>query len=126
MTELLSGILGLLIGGLIGHRLALGRDKRLEFNEAAAPLQEALIQTEDRARQGFAWKAWSDKDVSRLKPYLSDRERDKLDELIQKYQDAWGNAHIQDQSFGDMKPVPEKYPELIKSLVNLRAHVQLR
>ena len=42
MLPLLTGILGTLIGLFLGNRLALGRDKRKEFNNIAAPLFENL------------------------------------------------------------------------------------
>jgi len=37
-----SGILGVCVGLFFGHRLALGRDKRKEFNEATEPLRDKL------------------------------------------------------------------------------------
>lgn len=44
ITELLSGILGIFVGGFIGNRLALGRDKRKEFNEISDDLFNRLEQ----------------------------------------------------------------------------------
>ena len=38
----MTGLLGTLIGLFLGNRLALGRDKRKEFNDIAAPLYENL------------------------------------------------------------------------------------
>ena len=35
-------IVTFLLGGLVGHRLALGRDKRKEFNEYSDPIRDAL------------------------------------------------------------------------------------
>ncbi|MSR60304.1 MAG: hypothetical protein EXS05_22130 [Planctomycetaceae bacterium] len=36
--EIVSGIIGLLVGSILGHRLAIYRDSRREFNEFADPL----------------------------------------------------------------------------------------
>jgi len=36
------------LGLLLGHWLALGRDKRKEFNEAAQPVRDWLLRQEDR------------------------------------------------------------------------------
>jgi len=38
------GILGLLVGAFIGHRLALGRDRRREFVEAAKQFTESFVE----------------------------------------------------------------------------------
>ncbi|WP_412535951.1 hypothetical protein [Marinobacter sp. MIT932201] len=37
-----SGLVGLLVGLILGHRLALGRDKRKEFNEATSDIRKRL------------------------------------------------------------------------------------
>lgn len=52
ISELLSGLLGVLIGGVIGHRLALGRDKRKEFNETSDSLFERLEKQRLLAEKG--------------------------------------------------------------------------
>ncbi|MGQ4879218.1 hypothetical protein ACOJCM_11700 [Billgrantia sp. LNSP4103-1] len=41
-TELGSGVIGTLIGGFAGHRLAIGRDRRKERNEVREPMFIAL------------------------------------------------------------------------------------
>lgn len=38
------GIINFLLGLLVGHWLAIGRDKRKEFNQAAMPIRTALLQ----------------------------------------------------------------------------------
>lgn len=42
LSELAAGIAGILIGGLVGNRLAIGRDRRKEYNEIADALHERL------------------------------------------------------------------------------------
>ena len=38
VREILWGIAGILIGGFVGHRLALGREQRKEYNDLADKL----------------------------------------------------------------------------------------
>lgn len=50
-TEILIGILLFLCGLFFGNRLALGRDKRKEFNEVATPIYEKLREQERILRE---------------------------------------------------------------------------
>lgn len=55
MSEILSGLLGLLIGGLLGHWLAINRDRRREFNQVAAPAVQHLLDVEEQLTSGLLW-----------------------------------------------------------------------
>ena len=44
----IAPILTLLLGGLIGNRLAIGRDKRIEYNEIITPIRLKLIEQRDQ------------------------------------------------------------------------------
>lgn len=48
MFTAVVSIVTFVLGLLLGHRLALGRDKRKEFNEAARPIRGWLLREEDR------------------------------------------------------------------------------
>ncbi len=51
ILSIFTGLLGMLIGAILGHRLAIGRDQRKEFNEATQSVREkirALIANPDR------------------------------------------------------------------------------
>src|SRR5208337_1488032 len=48
-----SGILGIFVGGFIGNRLALGRDKRKEFNEISDDLFKRLEQQQKIVKKGL-------------------------------------------------------------------------
>ena len=128
MSELLSGILGLLLGGLIGHRLALGRDKRKEFNSADAPIYERLIQAEEQAQNGHVWAKWNDADISRLKPHLKERERKKLDSLIENYREAIRLAHSTDgkKPWEGGEPIQEEFYRVVNALKELQKLLKLR
>ena len=43
LEKLLIAIMGGLIGGWVGHYMALYRDKRIEFNEAIQPMKDLLV-----------------------------------------------------------------------------------
>lgn len=128
MTELLSGILGLLLGGLIVHRLALGRDKRKEFNDLAAPIYERLIQAEEQAQNGYVWVTWDNADISRLKPYLKNRERKKLDSLIENYREAIRLAHTtkDKEPWEGAEPIKEEFYRVVNALKDLKKMLILR
>lgn len=44
------GVISFLSGMLLGHWLAIGRDRRTEFNTAASPIRKALLIQIDKAR----------------------------------------------------------------------------
>lgn len=49
MNPYLLSFLTFCLGLFLGHRLALWRDRRKEFNEIAQPLREVLLKERDRA-----------------------------------------------------------------------------
>lgn len=128
MSELLSGIMGLLLGALIGHRLALGRDKRKEFNQVVAPIYERLIQAEEQALNGHVWATWSEADISRLKPHLTRRERRKLDLLIENYRKAIGLAHTTEgkKPWEGAEPIQTEFYRVVDALKELQKLLRLR
>ena len=48
MNTAIVSIVTFALGLFFGHRLALGRDKRKEFNEAAEPIRDWLLREEER------------------------------------------------------------------------------
>lgn len=128
MSELLSVIFGLLVGGFIGHRLALGRDKRKEFNQVAAPVYERLIQAEEQAQNGYVWAKWNDADISRLKPHLTRSERRKLDSLIENYHEAIRLAHTTEgrKPYEGAEPIKEEFYRVVNALKDLQKLLRFR
>lgn len=128
MSELLSGIIGLLLGALIGHRLAIGRDKRKEFNQVAAPIYERLIQIEEQALNGHVWATWSEADISRLKPHLTRRERRKLDSLIENYREAIRLAHTTEgkEPWDGAEPIQAEFYRVVDAVKKLQKLLRLR
>ncbi|WP_102795131.1 hypothetical protein [Bowmanella denitrificans] len=88
LSELAAGIVGILIGGLVGNRLAIGRDRRKEYNEIADALHERLENQALTAQKGqFPNDANSLDNASfiPLRRKLSNRQNRKLDAAIEDY-----------------------------------------
>ncbi|REG82161.1 hypothetical protein [Marinomonas pollencensis] len=88
LSELATGIVGILVGGLVGNRLAIGRDRRKEYNEIVDALHERLESQALIAQKGqFPNDAHSLDNASfiPLRRKLSNRQNKKLDVAIEGY-----------------------------------------
>jgi hypothetical protein len=91
MLAVLTGLLGTLIGLFFGHRLSLGRERRKEFNEVASPIYEDLEKQLITASSGaFPMSAndFAKSSFISLKPHLTRLKVSKLDNSIEKYEEA--------------------------------------
>ena len=63
MTTTLVGFLTFLLGLLLGNWLAIGRDKRKEFNEAAAPIRGWLLNSKNSPAPSGPWPTEQQRDL---------------------------------------------------------------
>jgi hypothetical protein len=69
LNSALFGGAGFFLGLYIGHRLALGRDRRNEYNEIIEPLRERLVKQRDEPGV-MSGGTLSSVELDRLDPYL--------------------------------------------------------
>jgi len=74
MDAIITGVLGVLIGGFIGHRLALGRDKRIEHNSIMLPLKQKVLEHIDSLKNHKNYLYISEGDISKLRCRLSEKQ----------------------------------------------------
>jgi hypothetical protein len=63
MSEVIIGLLGVLVGTLLGNWMALGRDKRREYNKVVNPMRATLLKAEDELKKGYSGRAFNDEDL---------------------------------------------------------------
>ena len=66
MDPIVSGLLGVLIGALLGHRFALGRDKRKEWNAVVKPIKQRIHEHIDELQEYNTSNIWLDESEIRL------------------------------------------------------------
>ena len=91
MDPLLTGIAGILIGGLLGHRLALGRDKRKEYNEVVRPIKQKLLVQMDVFNKGEIGVIFQYNEISILRTFISSRKYGAIIKLHQECVDYMNN-----------------------------------
>lgn len=122
-SEMISGILGILIGGFIGHRLAIGRDIRKEYNSTIQPLRLSIMKAVEDMKNGYAWRSFSDNDIDAVKNILTNRKRSKLNVLIDEYWKANEKAHKPD-GCGGQEIIVENVEHVIEASLNIRKFVK--
>ena len=63
MTTTLIGFLTFFLGLLLGNWLAIGRDKRIEFNQASAPLRDWLLKSKNIPNPYLPWPTELQRDL---------------------------------------------------------------
>lgn len=108
MSTAVVSIVTFVLGLLLGHRLALGRDKRKEFNEAAQPVREWLLQ--EASEPSPYRKQPSRLEMDTFVSCLSSRDRSRFNAALQDYRSECKNEESNsygDVSYGDPERVKE-------------------
>ena len=90
--------LTLILGGLIGHRLALGRDKRKEHNVVVLPLKQKVLAYIDLLKES-QHLGFSENEIKTLRGIISERKYDLVKKLYNEFIDLI-RTHEQVNEFG--------------------------
>ncbi len=126
MDPILTGLLGTLIGGFIGNRLALGRDKRTEYNSVARPLKKKLLKHCDCLRSERYHLIISDSDIEPLRSHISEIEYKKLESAFEAYQFQRTEHFSADVRYGDTKANKEQYELLAKAVLDMDSLIKIK
>lgn len=116
MTTTLIGLLTFLLGLLLGNWLAVGRDKRKEFNDAVAPIRSWLLMEKDELSPYN--KSPSRNEIDLFIHYLKPWQKSPFRRHLVNYRAACHKASYQDEA-GQVfyrNDVPEMHQELASLL----------
>ena len=115
----LGNLLGILVGGLIAHRLAMYRIKAGNIFDAKNRFREILIGSITRSETGYSGHQIVEAEFEihyaaalAFSAYLNERRRKKFEEDLAKYKmwrDIIGNKSREDRKYGNDDPI---YQEL--------------
>ena len=128
MTELLTGLLGVLVGGLLVHRFALFRDQRKEYNEAITPFLKFLIKAEEQANSGYIWIKWDDDELLNTKLKLSNSKKVKLEKLIEAYQSSIRKAYPvnKEKPWEGAMPVRQEFEKIVDIINEIKTLLKVK
>lgn len=116
MSALGWSVLSFFLGLLLGHWLAIGRDRRKEFNESAAPVREWILRQLDRPEGALSEQPTlmeRDAFVQRL----GFRKRARFSRLFAEMNDEYSRNLRQDPETGVLIYTGSKLlPEILKQI----------
>jgi len=99
MTTVLLSLLTFFLGLILGHWLAIGRDKRKEFNEAVVPVRAWLLRAKDSPSPFTRWP--SEEEFDRFIHYLRPWQRVTFQKHLDRYKELHHSQQVQD-SYGEV------------------------
>ncbi len=78
-------ILSGLVGVFIGHRFALGRDKRIEHNNVIRPLKKKLLISIDELNDGNVHISLNESDIDSIRGWIGEKEYKKVHSLFLEF-----------------------------------------
>ena len=94
------GFITFLVGGLLGNRYAIGRDRRKEFNEVADEIALSLIKKKEGAVQKLIWSGPTNDQLENLKRRSSFFKRKSVKRACTQYINAITNLDNQKSGSG--------------------------
>ncbi|MGL6260808.1 hypothetical protein [Vibrio sp. WXL210] len=92
MSHVLVGILGVLIGAFLGHRFALGRDQRKEYNALVMPVREILLKQLRVLKAGDYEHGINESHMICLQAGMSNSKFRRLEKIYTNYSDCRSKA----------------------------------
>lgn len=123
MDPILSGMLGVLVGAIIGHWLSLGRDKRKEFNQATEIMRKtANIQLDSMKDNHIGLQRVTEDEFQTLRAIVGQKRSAKIEVAFKFYLETHKNYYDSQPSSSPINPQPintSKIPECKLALKNL-------
>jgi len=94
MATGLVSFLTFLLGLLLGNWLAIGRDKRKEFNEAGSPIRGWLLRAKDSPDPYSRWP--TDQEIDRFVHCLMPWQRSRFLAHLETYRSLHQSVQVQD------------------------------
>lgn len=101
MNQVLISLFTFLLGYLLGHWLAIGRDKRKEFNAAVAPIREWLLRVSKVPHP--AQKRPSHAELDAYSCRLGRLQRKRFNSLLEAYDNSVHRLTQQDKDTGEIE-----------------------
>ncbi|HHC7401636.1 hypothetical protein ACX02_06275 [Vibrio parahaemolyticus] len=117
-----SSFVGMLVGGLIGHRLALGRDKRKEYNEVVIVLKDRI----DTAKEHCKTQVSLEGDIKKARHYISSRTLRLLREKYAEYNRLFAEAPIRGTWQNDIEIDDARQVAIVKVLEDMDKLLKLK
>ena len=119
------GAVSFLTGTLFGHWLAIGRDKRKEFNDVAIPIRHAILKQIKLLESGRFDSLVSNDDFIMLGMLLSHRQFVRLKKDLDEYEKVKEREKI-GHTGTDFRFVIDDLSEYIKISHKLLSYVQIK
>ena len=126
VTEInyLIPFLTLLLGGLIGNRFALGRDKRKEYNAVVLPLKQKVLAYIDLLEESNHL-SFSEREVKALRGIISERKYRVIQKLYNEFVSLI-RSHQQINEYGEVIYSAEANFEISNKLKEIKQVLRLK
>lgn len=117
--QILLSAFAFFVGLIAGHRIALIRDKRKEFNDIAIPLRAIMLNIRDNPTPFTKWPGAAEIDL--IQHYMGPWQRWRFSAAIERHKGCHHEQMVQDPKSGDVgyrdaAPIVASAKEILKHL----------
>ena len=129
-NPIITGLLGVLIGALLGHKLSLGRDKRKEYNQAIEVLRvKSLKHLESMANDKIGNMLVHSDEILSLKAVVGHKQSKNIESAFDYYEQTYYAVFKTKIPSTPINPQPintDKIPECKRALIQFVEALELK